>query len=210
MNEFGYPLITQPGSPMIDVLIKDLQVAKSRFTKTGLRAVNQHQKYKYAKINEIYDAVEPALESVNIIIIHQREWFDQRFFLITRLFHTIAQQWIQDVAPIENEKPGNQGHCIAATYMKKVAVLNLCGIATEEDDDTEEEQRYIEDREKNVPSISEAQEEYLLNLISKHPNKMDLWKAMSEKAQIKTLSDIKAGDFENAKMFITRFKALQV
>lgn len=201
MNEYGYPLIMHPQSPQIDVLTQSILKAKGILKPIGKSGYNKNQNYYYAVLLDIYDAIEPALSSVGIIIKHQSEWYDGRFFLVTRFFHTVAQQWIQDVSPIENEKPGNQGRGCALTYMKKQAILNLMAIAADEDDDGESEQKHID-----APRITESQYQEIGSLIQAHLNRQDIWNAISSKNRIKDLRDLKASEYGGVKYFIVNYK----
>ena len=112
---------------------------------------------------------------------------------------------MQDMAPIENEKPGHQGHGAALTYMKKYAVLNLCAIATEEDDDGEEEQRYIE-----APRVSMTQAEELTKLIREHSDSVGIWKQIATRYRINTPNELRANDLKNVIHMVNSYKkALQ-
>lgn len=127
-------------------------LAKNDFRATGLGGTNAHQKYNYAKIGDIYHAVESALSKNNIIIWHFARPTDGGIeYLYTRLVHTLTGQFIEDCRILENEKPGNQAKGASNTYMKKYAVLSLCAIATE-DNDGEEEEKHI---------IKKPQQQYL-------------------------------------------------
>lgn len=167
----------------VRALAQSFLKAKKKFRATGLTGKNNHQNYKYAKIEDIYDAVEDGLMEYDIVIWHYASSDGIVVFLHTRLIHTLTNQYVEDCRIMESEKPGNQGKGIANTYMKKYAVLSLCAIATE-DDDGEEEQRYIEKKKEQAGSpeqkkeypksdktISEKQQEFLTMLLKKNPKK---------------------------------------
>lgn len=130
----------------------DFIKAKQQFKKTGLSAYNSHFKSKYAKLADIYQAVEDALHDNNLFITHARMIEDGKTYLKTRIRH-VTSYYLEDICLIESEKPGNAGHGSSLTYMKRYSVLNLCGIAgsEDEDDDGQEEQRYIEKKQYNKP-----------------------------------------------------------
>ena len=128
----------------------DFIKAKQQFKKTGLSGSNTHLKSKYAPLSDIYEAVEDALHDNNLFITHCRTVEDGKTYLATRIRH-VTGYYLEDVCLVESEKPGNQGHGSSLTYMKRYAVLNLCGIAADKDDDGEEEQRYIEKKQYNKP-----------------------------------------------------------
>lgn len=161
-------------------------VAKSMFKKTGLKGENAHQKYKYAKLADIYEAVEEALGKNNINIWHFAYIKDNVEYLETRLVHTPTGQWVADLRLLQSEKPGNQAKGSANTYMKKYAVLTLCGIAPEDDDGAEEE-LYL----ANQPNISSEDKDFLQETIKSAPNKVVLYNAILKEYRIKDLAELK-------------------
>lgn len=142
----------------IRALCKAFIEAKKLFTATGLDAENPHHKSKYAKLDAIYQAVEPGLLSNGIAIWHFRDIEEGREILYTRLTHELTGQYIEDKAFLESQKPGNQEKGSACTYMKKYAVLNLCAIHQGEDDDGQEEAKHIaaQEQQNNKPSTNNA------------------------------------------------------
>lgn len=201
MNQEYIPSDSAAMSPCVKNIMAGKIAATKEYECTGLSAVNAHQKYKYAKLNDIYYAVKGALGNHHIDISHFRLWIFDRLFLVTRLTHSQSGEWIQDMTPVENEKPGHQGHGAALTYMKKYAVLNLCAIATEEDDDGHEEQRYIE-----APRITGTQQEELTKLIKEHSDSLDIWKSIAGRNRISNLNELKASEYNGVKYFIVNYK----
>lgn len=125
-------------------LLKSLLNAKRQFRSISMSGSNAHLKLEYAKLGDLYDAVEEALCDNGLVIIHQRLIIEGQPHLSTKLFHAATGQYLEDVALVISEKQGNQGIGAALTYMKKYAVLNLCAIAPGEDDDGQDEQNYIQ------------------------------------------------------------------
>jgi ERF superfamily len=134
----------------IRALAQAFLLAKQEFLATGKSGKNT-QFGKYAKIEDIYHAVQDALGKNNIIIWHYARPESGAEYLITRLVHVLTGQFLEDVRTLESEKPGNQAKGSANTYMKKYAVLSLCAIPTE-DDDGEEERKYLDLQEKQPQS----------------------------------------------------------
>lgn len=119
-----------------------LLLAKRAFGNTGMSGKNRD--WKYAKLHEIYDAVESHLADNNIIIWHGSPVMENGVELLnTRLIHTLSGQYMGDWRIVQSEKPGNQGIGGALTYMRRYSVLNVCGIAPAEDDDGDSEQQHI-------------------------------------------------------------------
>ena len=99
-----------------------LLLAKREFSATGLSGRNHNQKYDYAKIEDIYSAVEEALRKNNIAIWHFARPEGGVEYLYTRLVHSPTGQYIEDCRILESDKPGNQSKGAADTYVKKRAV----------------------------------------------------------------------------------------
>ena len=179
-------------SPDTRILAAEFLKAKQDFNKTGKSGKNSHQNYDYAKIEDIYNAVEDALGKYNIIIWHMARPNEsgQILYLFTRLVHTLSGQWIEDMRILESEKPGNQAKGAANTYMKKYAVLSLCAIATE-DDDGEEEDKYIQEKKtEKIPKIGPIGLSELYQLLDNSANKQDLEKQILQTCNIKDLTEI--------------------
>jgi hypothetical protein len=175
--------------------------AKKQFRSTGLSGSNSHQKYNYAKIGDIYNAVEDALHKHNIIIWHFARPQDTGIeFLYTRLIHTLSGQFIEDCRIVESEKPGNQAKGAANTYMKKYALLSLCAISAE-DDDGQEEETHIS-RKHTEPLISEEQILYLQGEIKSAANAKTLYNNILKFNKIQYVADLKASLFESVKSYI--------
>lgn len=160
---------------------------------------------KYANLEEVYEAVEDALNDNNIIIKHLRApQANGSEILHTRLIHTLSGQYMEDACFLTCEKPGNQAKGSSLTYMKRYALLNLCGIAAE-DDDAQAEQKYIDKNPKvdnyyNKPKdfqakpevISQDQLEQLEYALQDHP---DICETVKKALKINKLSDMPKGVF---------------
>lgn len=196
--------ITKNNNPAMSEDITSLAMAfllaKKQFVATGLGGTNSHQKYNYAKIGDIYHAVEGALSNNNIIIWHFARPVDAVEYLHTRLIHAPTGQFIEDCRILESEKAGNQAKGAANTYMKKYAVLSLCAIATE-DDDGEEEERYIA-KKSQEPTLSSEQISYIQSQIKSAFNAKILYNNILKFNKVNDLSELKYSSFESVKSYI--------
>jgi hypothetical protein len=193
---------TQSMSDDIRLLAQAFLLAKQEFIATGKNGKNDHQKWNYAKIEDIYRAVEAGLAQHNIFIWHFARPLDTvKEILYTRLVHAPSGQWIEDARFLESEKPGNQARGSANTYMKKYAVLSLCSIATE-DDDGEAEEKHIKTKMAE-PTISDAHVRELQMEIKGSANGKDLYGYILTHYKIKDLKELKASMFDSALMYIT-------
>ncbi len=188
----------------IRALAQSFQVAKREFRATGKSGDNKHQGYRYAKIEDIYEAVEGALDRQNIIIWHWARPEGASVYLVTRLIHTPTGQFVEDVRPMESEKPGNQAKGAANTYMKKYAVLSLCAIGTE-DDDGEEEERHIEEKQKEEePLITQDQLASLNADLKACANAGTLFTNIKSFNEVENLSQLKRSKFAGVKSYIEK------
>jgi ERF superfamily len=177
-----------------------LLLAKNEFLATGLAGENTHQRYKYAKIGDIYHAVDGALAKNNIIILHFARPVDGVEYLHTRLIHTLSGQFIEDCRILESEKAGNQGKGAANTYMRKYALLSLCALTTE-DDDGEEEDRYVAKRAQE-PFLSNECIILLQSIIKASTNGKELYNNILKFNKVKDLSELRMSSFESIKSYI--------
>ena len=192
-------------SDNITALASAFLLAKRAFKATGLAGTNAHQKYNYAKIGDIYHAVEDALSDNKIIIWHFARPIDGVEYLYTRLIHTETGQFIEDCRILESEKPGNQGKGASNTYMKKYALLSLCAIATE-DDDGEEEEKHIVKKQQGPDLVVKNEIEELQRLIKACVNGNVLYANILKLNKIQNLSQLPFSSFEVVKSYITTNK----
>jgi hypothetical protein len=172
-------------------------LAKKEFIATGLGGTNAHQKYKYAKIEDIYHAIEAGLSKNNIIIWHFARPLEGIEYLHTRLVHTVTGQFIEDCRILESEKTGNQAKGAANTYMRKYALLSLCAISAEDDDGAEEES-YISKQH----TISDDQLRSIQTAIKSASNATVLYSNILKFNKVQDLTQLKASSFESVKTYI--------
>ena len=188
----------------IRALAQAFLLAKGEFLSTGLSGNNAHQNYKYAKIEDIYGAVEAALGKNNIIIWHYARPDAGVEYLITRLVHTLTGQFLEDVRILESEKPGNQAKGAANTYMKKYAVLSLCSIPTEDDDGEEEEKHIAQKQQEEEPCITQDQLNSLTADLKACSNAGTLFSNIKSFNQVEDLSQLKRSKFSGVKSYIEK------
>lgn len=194
---------TESMSEDIRAIAAAFLLAKQEFSVTGRSG--KADRYKYAKIEDIYHAVEEALAKNNILIWHfarpdHRAGCQDRELLYTRLIHTPTGQFVEDCRVMESEKPGNQEKGKANTYMKRYALLSLCAIPTE-DDDCQAEQKYIEE-----PYITPEQMIFLQKEIKAAANGLTLLNNICSFNKVRELAQLKGSSFEGVKSYIMKNK----
>lgn len=180
-------------------LCSALLKAEANFEATGLKGSNPHFKSKYARLEDVRDAVVPALREHGIKL-HQGMMNPNTEggldLLETRLIHAATGQWMRDIRSAKSEKPGMQGAGSACSYARRYAILTICGIAPSEDDDGESERKYIEDKE--VKTINPKQILELFQLMNQYSNASKMGQVLGP------LSAIQVDKFEQIKSWVIR------
>lgn len=157
---------------------------------------NNHQKYKYAKLVDIYRAVKKHLRKEEIRITHNRFVLeDGRTVQRTTLVHLPSGECLNDDCIVTPDRPGAQGMAAACTYIKKMALKNLCAIDAGDDDDDGE-----------ADTLYKEQLESIKGMIKTHKEPAVLWKDVSEKFDIKRIDDIHPDDTGKIIKYITGLK----
>jgi len=188
---------TQPMSQDITALAQAFLLAKREFVATG-KSGNNTRYGKYAKIEDIYHAVEDALSKQGIIIIHYAQPNNGIEYLHTRLIHAPTGQYIEDCRILFCEAPGNQEKGKANTYMKKYAVLSLCAIPTE-DDDGESEKKFIDE-----PYITAEDVVALNKALQSHKDGEKLRKDIHGYNKVRDISELKQSQLKGVKDHINK------
>lgn len=198
----------------IRALVSALLLAKQEFKPTGLSGENTFQKLKYAKIGDIYKAVEDALGKNGIIIAHwNRPSFAEATadrpdagieYCYTRLIHNVTGQYIEDCRIQESEKPGNQAKGSANTYMKKYAILSLCAIATEDDDDGQDEEKYSAKKQSGPDLINSQESKQLQDLLTSCKNGKLLYTNILKSNNIQNISQLQYSSFDAVRAYIEK------
>jgi hypothetical protein len=175
--------------------------AKKNFVKTGMsgHVKGGAKDFKYARLPEVYNAVEQALNEQDIIIQHCRQVKGEVEVLITFFIHIPSGQYTRDECLLVPEKPNNQSRAGAVTTMRKQAVLVLCGIATEEDDE------YFEEEDKEV-YITQEQKEHLEVELKKHPrdHAVALYRDITKEYKITSFAYLKASDYREVELKVRK------
>lgn len=157
---------------------------------------NSHQRYDYAKLKDLYNAVKGPLKKEGLKINHNRFCLeDNTIIQRTTLVHLETGEHMNDDCIIVPDSPGVQKFSAACTYIKKMAIKNLCGIDTgEDDDDGESGERYREELQD------------IKQLIKASEDPKALWGVLSLTYDIKSLEDIQEKDIRNIRETILMYK----
>jgi hypothetical protein len=177
-------------------LLQALNRASEHFDTLDQSAKNDHQKYAYAKLIDIYRAVKKHLRKEDIRVIHNRFVLeDGTIVQRTSLVHVPSGECLNDDCIVTPDRPGAQGMAAACTYIKKMALKNLCAIDAGDDDDDGE-----------ADTLYKEQLESIKGMIKAHKEPSVLWKDLSEKFDLKRIDDIHPDDTSKIIKYINGLK----
>jgi ERF superfamily len=111
-----------------------LIAAKAQFNPIHKNKVNPHFKSKYATLDEILEAIAPALLANNLLLIQPTFVKDNLTVLKTILIHTESGEQLESELTIPAiADPQKLG--AAMTYYRRFSVCSLLAIAPDDDDD---------------------------------------------------------------------------
>ncbi len=124
-------------------LVGALLKARQAFPKIGKTKEGQagNRRFKYAPLDEVLDAVMPALYANGLLLTQGTDGND----LVTRLDH-VSGEWREHRMPINAEHANMQSYGSERTCRRRYAIQPMLGIVTEDDTDAGGSQR----REKGV------------------------------------------------------------
>lgn len=178
----------------------------------GVRKNSKSNMHKYANLTSVYEAVESALLDQGIVIIHMAETINPDYVVLhTRLLHAASGQYMEDTRPLKCEKPGNQALGSANTYMRRYAVLSLCALSDESDDDGEDERKYIEKKYSSYkqkptasPYVTTSQVQQIQNELEQFDNAQELEETIQKAFGINTWQELPADKFSTVIDYIRK------
>lgn len=123
-------------------LAEALSKAQREFTTVKKDTTNPYYNAKYAPLDSIIEACQPALAKNGLVVI-QSPRTEGKSVTITTLLAHVSGEWIADDLTLPAEGKGKDGALkfdpqtvgSAITYGRRYAYQSLVGIAAEEDDD---------------------------------------------------------------------------
>jgi hypothetical protein len=111
-----------------------LIAAKAKFTPIHKNKINPHFNFKYATLDEILEAISPALFANNLLLIQPTIVKDNLTVLKTLLIHAESGEQIESELTIPAiTDPQKLG--AAMTYYRRFSICSLLAIAPDDDDD---------------------------------------------------------------------------
>lgn len=121
--------ITQLAAAMVAVQKQIEDPTKNKRADAGTRG-----SYRYADLPTVLDVVRPALVANGFAVLQFPCELDDAPALTTLLIHSCGE-WVETTAKIRPVDPRPQNVGSAITYARRYALLALCGIAADDDDD---------------------------------------------------------------------------
>ena len=106
--------------------------AEMRTPKKG--SVNPFFKNKYADLNDVLEAVVPALNENGIVVLQPLVNIDGKNFVKTVLMHESGETFESLAEIFCNKQNDAQAYGSGITYARRYALSSICGIGSEDDD----------------------------------------------------------------------------
>lgn len=122
-------------SEKFDEILPALHKARSQFVKVKKDRQNSHLKNKYATLDSVLDAINPALTENSLMIMQdmQENDLNNKIKVETTVIH-VSGQWVKYYAEIPIVKNDPQGVGSAFTYARRYALAAAFGLSQADDD----------------------------------------------------------------------------
>lgn len=114
-------------------VITALSKARSAMAAPVKRSANPAFRSKFADLQSILEAIEPALAAHDLVITQTLRRSGESQELVTTLWHASGES-IESVAELRAEKQTLQGLGSAITYLRRYSIQALLNLAAEDDD----------------------------------------------------------------------------
>lgn len=163
--------------------------------------------FKYADLASVLDAVRGPLSKNGIALFQTTEdTGNNELGIRTVLAHGESGQTIQDLITMNPPRNDPQGVGSCRTYMRRYAILALCGIAGAEDDDAERTKKDPND----YPRISVSEVEKIIyhadELFAEHADEAVRLMLDRVFGSVAAVGDIREGEFDVAITHLDRTK----
>lgn len=194
-------------------LMRGIRLARVKYGGMEHAGKNINQNYTYPTLDNIYDVVFEELAEQEIAITHHKyhsQNDETLFFIESRLTHDPTGQWMRDISPVKQERAGHQSFGSACTFMKKYAILGLCGIHIGKDTDEQEQALIVEvkknhpDKEVVVKPIQNNKQllQEIVDELKTATNKADLAQQIYKFNQITDLNDLHPNNYVSVLNYI--------
>jgi len=123
-------------SETIELLAGALVKAQADLENPSFDSQNPHFKNKYASLATVRDTITPPLAKQGLTVIQLLGQKEGGITCETVLLHS-SGQWISETLFMPSAKQDAQGFGSAITYARRYALMAICGVVGDEDDDAE-------------------------------------------------------------------------
>lgn len=117
----------------MESIAKALVAAQQEMTKATKGSENPHFRSKYADLGNVMDACLPALNKNGIAVIQIQKHVEGEDYVVTQFLHE-SGQFLETAVRLLIGKADMQGMGSAITYARRYGLMELAGIAPEDDD----------------------------------------------------------------------------
>lgn len=169
---------------------KKLAKARLVMDKVERSGKNQHLKSNYTTLEDIYNVcIKPLLEE-GLVPVHEQVYKDGQLFLVTKIMDCDNGTFIF-AENVVNTQMNVQEIGKQLTYFKRYHLSGLLSLRADSDDDDGES---IKDKAIEPQYITEAQYNFLMNLIDTKSNKEEIIEYYQNKYKINDLREIPKKD----------------
>lgn len=162
--------------------IKEVQQHAGTIQKTSEGQVGT-RKYKYANLNDTWDAVKPLLDSNDLVVIqsptaNMGNMVGQYF--MTRIYHTKSDEWIEEQMQMVMTRDDPQAMGSSITYYRRYMITSMLGLIPDDDNDAKDsrlatsvqKQRMVGAVKQLFPDVSKPEDiiKTIQNIVGKHPS----------------------------------------
>ena len=123
-------------SEAIEHLAVSLVKANAELENPSFDTTNPFYKNKYASLANVRDTVTPVLAKYGLAVIQLLGKGEAGITCETVLLHT-SGQWVSESLYMPSAKQDAQGFGSAITYARRYALMAICGVVGDEDDDAQ-------------------------------------------------------------------------
>lgn len=158
-------------------------IAKNKTAKIPTRNGADYS-YKYADLNDIWDAIKGMLKQEKLTIMQTQvlpKGIAGGDFFETCIFHE-SGEWVKAIAPLKVVRDDPQGAGSAVTFQRRYMLASMLGLMTDEDNDGRDNKRatgthkahIISELKRVFPEISTPEQiiQSLQTIIGKHPSQI--------------------------------------
>jgi hypothetical protein len=121
--------------PLVNEIAKALAAAQAEMSNPGFDSQNPHFRSKFASLASVRNAVVPVLAKHAICMTQDLRTTETGIACTTTLTHESGQSMTFGPLVMPATKSDAQGFGSAATYARRYALMAVCGVVGDDDDD---------------------------------------------------------------------------